>query len=91
MSKRNYKLFLEDILEAIEKIEKYISNMDFEIFKKDDKTVDAVIRNMEIIGEAARNIPDNIKSKYTEVPWREIIDFRNRITHGYFGISLSII
>ena len=91
MSKRNAKLFIQDILEAIEKIENYVAGTDFESFKKDSKTVDAVIRNLEIIGEAARNIPEGMKRKYGDIPWRDLVDFRNRITHEYFGISLTIV
>lgn len=90
MSKRNWKLYIEDILECIEKIERYIGDFQFDEFKNDSKTIDAVVRNLEIIGEASRNIPEEIKNKYSEIPWRDIVDFRNRIAHEYFGISLSI-
>ncbi|MGC9060976.1 MAG: DUF86 domain-containing protein [Thermoplasmata archaeon] len=82
---------MEDIIESIELIESYVENMDFGDFKKDRKTVDAVVRNFEIIGEAARNIPDNIKAKYTDIDWKGMIGLRNRIAHGYFGISITII
>lgn len=91
MSKREWKLYIEDILECIRKIEIYIEDMNFEDFKKDIKTIDAVIRNLEIIGEASNNISNEIKNKYDDVPWRDIVDFRNRITHEYFGISLTIV
>ncbi len=91
MSKREWKLFIEDILECIGKIDKYIDEKDFEAFRSDSKTVDAVIRNLEIIGEAARNIPNDVKDKYSNIPWQDIIDFRNRINHGYFDISLKIV
>ena len=91
MSKREWKLFVEDILESIELIESYISNMNFDNFKNDRKTIDAVVRNLEIIGEAARNISDEIKNKYQNVDWKGMIGLRNRIAHGYFGINLTII
>lgn len=91
MSKREWRLFIEDILESIEKIETYIRNMDFENFKKDDRTIDAVVRNLGVIGEAARNVKIEIKNKYSNVPWQDIIDFRNRITHAYFTLSLPIV
>ena len=91
MSKRDWKLFLEDILESIELIRSYISGMTYEDFKKDRKTIDAVVRNLEIIGEAARNIPDNIKAEHTDIDWKGMIGLRNRIAHGYFGISLGIV
>lgn len=91
MSKREWKLFVEDILESIELIEEYVAKMEFEDFKKDRKTIDAVVRNLEIIGEASKNIPDEIKSSYQEVDWKGIIGLRNRIAHEYFGVSLTIV
>jgi uncharacterized protein with HEPN domain len=80
-----------DILESIELIEGYVVNMDLEDFKKDRKTIDAVVRNFEIIGEGARNIPDEIRNGYQDIDWKGMIGLRNRIAHGYFGISLTII
>jgi len=91
MSKREWKLFVEDILESIELVESYVANMNFDDFKNDRKTIDAVVRNLEIIGEAARNISDEIKNKYQNVDWKGMIGLRNRIAHGYFGINLTII
>lgn len=91
MSKREWKLFIEDILESIELIESYVAGMDFDNFKDDRKTVDAVVRNFEIIGEASRNIPDEIKNKHQDIDWKGMVGLRNRIAHGYFGINLTII
>ncbi|MFH0795569.1 MAG: DUF86 domain-containing protein [Candidatus Omnitrophota bacterium] len=91
MSKREWKLFLEDILESIGLIEGYIENMPFEDFSNDRKTIDAVVRNFEIIGEASKYIPDDLKSKFQDVDWKGIAGFRNRIAHEYFGISLAIV
>jgi len=91
MSKREWKLFIEDILESIRLIKNYVENMDFDDFKKDRKTIDAVVRNFEIIGEASRFIPDEIKRKYENVDWKAIVGLRNRIAHEYFDISLSIV
>mgnify|MGYP001430071181 CR=1 FL=1 len=91
MSKRDWKLFLEDILESIELIEDYIKGMNLDDFRNDRKTIDAVVRNLEIIGEAARNIPDEIKNRYQEIDWRGMIGLRNRIIHEYFGVSTTII
>lgn len=68
-----------------------MAKLDFQRFKKDYKTVDAVVRNFEIIGEASKNLPDDFKSKYSEVPWEEMYRLRNRITHEYFGIDYEII
>jgi uncharacterized protein with HEPN domain len=72
-------------------IESYAASMNFEDFKKDRKTIDAVVRNFEIIGEAARNIPDEIKIKYQNVDWEGMIGLSNRVVDGYFGINLTII
>ena len=91
MSKRDWKLFVEDILESINLIERYVANMDFEDFKNDRKTIDAVVRNFEIIGEASRNIPDDVRNKYKDVDWRGIVGLRNRIAHEYFGVSVAIV
>ncbi|MBU2495045.1 MAG: DUF86 domain-containing protein [Candidatus Omnitrophota bacterium] len=91
MSKREWKLFLEDILESIGLIEEYIDNMPFEDFSNDRKTIDAVVRNFEIIGEAAKYIPDDLKSRFQDVDWKGVAGLRNRIAHEYFGISLAIV
>ncbi len=91
MSKREWKLFIEDILESIRLIKNYVENMGFDDFKNDRKTIDAVIRNFEIIGEASRFIPDEIKEKYENADWKGIVGLRNRIAHEYFDISLSIV
>ncbi len=84
-------MYLEDILLAINRISEYIDGSDFKTFKKDYKTVDAVIRNFEIIGEASRSLASNIKDKYTEVPWSEMYLLRNKVSHEYFGVDYEII
>ncbi len=91
MSKRNWKILIEDILEAINKIEKYVKDMDFEDFAGDSMVVDAVVRNIEIIGEASNRIPDDIKLRLDNIPWKQLKGIRNRIVHEYFGIDISII
>jgi len=91
MSKREWKLFLEDILESMNLIEEYVKGMSFDDFKEDRKTIDAVVRNFEIIGEAAKNIPENVRNNYKDIDWIGIIGLRNRISHEYFGIDFSII
>jgi uncharacterized protein with HEPN domain len=88
---RTYFHFLEDILLSMQRIQEYVSGYDFKKFKQDYKTVDAVMRNLEIIGEAAKNLPDKIKKQYTEVPWEEMYRLRNRVTHEYFGVDYDII
>jgi len=91
MSERNWRLFIEDILESIDLIEAYTANMQLDNFKKDRKTIDAVVRNFEIIGEASNNIPETIRQKYCQIDWKGIVGLRNRIAHEYFGINTSII
>ena len=72
MSERHWRLFVEDIIESIDKIETYVANMQFENFTQDSKTIDAVVRNLEIIGEASNHIPDELKKKYSEIEWRKL-------------------
>ncbi len=88
---RDYILFVEDIIEAIRKIEKYTKDLEFEEFDKNDMTADAVIRNFEIIGEAIGRIPVEIQKKYPEVEWKEAKGFRNILIHDYFGIDLEAV
>jgi uncharacterized protein with HEPN domain len=90
MSKRDAKLLLTDILESVEKIKKYTLGLTYETFIEDSKTLDAVIRNFEIIGEAANRLPDEFKEKYELVDWFRIIGFRNRIVHDYMGVDYKI-
>ncbi|WP_297090706.1 DUF86 domain-containing protein [Thermococcus sp.] len=78
-------------MEAIGRIEEYTSGYTFETFINDKKTVDAVLRNLEIIGEAARNIPDEVRERYPSVPWRRIVGLRNVVIHHYFGVDLSVV
>jgi len=91
MSKRLPKLLLEDILESAEKIMTYTQNLSYDDFIADSKTIDAVIRNFEIIGEASNRLPDEIKESNTEINWFQIRGLRNRIVHHYFGINYKII
>lgn len=84
-------MYLEDIQTAMARISEYIMGCGFTDFKKDYKTVDAVIRNFEIIGEASKNIPVEIKEKYNEVPWDEMYLLRNKVSHDYFGVDYEII
>ena len=91
MSKRSLKLLVEDIWESIEKIERYTEGMNLEIFQNDEKTTDAVVRNLEIIGEAAGRLPEDFTNQHSEIEWVKIIGLRNRIVHEYFGVDLQII
>ena len=88
---RDSKLYLKDILEAIEAIEEFVKDIDFETFKRDDMRSSAVIRKFEIIGEATRNIPDNIKQKYSSIPRKNISGMRDRLIHFYFGIKYELV
>lgn len=91
MSKRDWKLFLMDMLESIKKIESYISGISYEKFLQDEKTKDAIVRNLEIIGEAANQIPREIQEKYSKIPWSQIIGLRHRLIHGYFVVDYDIV
>lgn len=84
-------MYLQDILVAMTRIAEYLEGYDFDQFKKDNKTVDAVIRNFEIIGEASRKIPDHIKENNPDLPWDEMYLLRNKVSHEYFGIDYEII
>lgn len=91
MSKREPSLLVEDIIESANKILAYTENLSFEEFTADSKTIDAVIRNFEIIGEAANRLPEDFKDKHKGIDWHRIRGFRNRIVHHYFGIDYSIV
>ena len=91
MSRRDTQLLIEDILEAANRILTYTRDLSFEDFTADQKTVDAVARNFEIIGEAASRLPEEFKSKHTEINWIRITGLRNRIIHEYFGVDYSLV
>lgn len=91
MSERSYHLYLTDILESGNAILEYTKDMSFETFRNDRKTYSAVIREFEIIGEAVGKLPDDVKQKYRDVEWQDIKDFRNLLTHEYFGVDLEIL
>jgi len=84
-------MYFDDILTAIDRIVEYTQGYDFAGFKRDYRTVDAVIRNFEVIGEAVKNIPPGIKEQNPNVPWNEMYALRNRVSHAYFGIDYEII
>jgi uncharacterized protein with HEPN domain len=91
MSKRDPKLLLLDILGSIEKIKSYTESHTFDTFIEYSKTLDAVIRNFEIIGEAANRLPEDFKDSYEGINWFRIRGFRNRIVHDYMGIDFQIV
>ena len=88
---RDYKVYLEDIIEAIAKIERYVANLTFEEFSREEIVIDATIRNFEIIGEAVKRIPENIKQKYPQVEWKKIAGLRDILIHEYSAIDLEIL
>ena len=91
MSRRDWLLFVADMQEAIEKIASYVDAMTFTDFQSDTRTVDAVVHNLLVIGEAARCLPASIKENHPDIDWIAINGLRNRIAHEYFGLSLSVI
>lgn len=91
MPRRNADQRLHDIVTAIGKIRRYTAGMDQDAFAADEKTVDAVTRNLSVIGEAANHVPDELVSEHPDVPWTEMRGMRNVVIHEYFGVSLAIV
>jgi len=88
---RDFKIFLKEILDAIEAIESFVQDMTLDQFELDDKTSSAVIRKLEIIGEATKNIPAEIRQNYAQVPWKEMAGMRDKLIHFYFGINYNLV
>ena len=91
MQSRSWQFRIDDIVEAINKIERYTNGIDFAAWQNDEKTVDAVIRNLEVIGEASSRLPMEVQEQYEDVPWGMMKGIRNILAHEYFGIDLEII
>ena len=88
---RDASLFLDDILDACRKIRRYTVNVTPDQFRSDEKTVDAVVRNLEVIGEAAKKLPDEFRDQIRDVEWQRIAGLRDILIHEYFGIDVEII
>jgi uncharacterized protein with HEPN domain len=91
LKRRDIRDYLQDILEAITDIENFVANMAYEEFVKDRKTLNAVVRSIEIIGEASKKLPDPLKAKYNGLPWKEITGMRDKLIHAYFGMDTETI
>lgn len=91
MKKRDYQDYLRDILDSINDIENFIRGMNLEEFKRDKKTMYAVVRSIEVIGEATKKIPRALKDKHRDIPWKKMAGMRDRLIHEYFGIDVEIL
>ena len=88
---RLYTLFIKDILEAMRLAQEFVGGMTEEEFLSDEKTKSAVVRQLEIIGEAAKNVPEHLRRKYPDIPWSRMAKMRDRLAHGYFTVNYRIV
>ena len=91
MVERDYRDYLQDIIDSINDIGNFIEGMAFDDFKEDRKTVNAVIRSIEVIGEATKKIPGPVRDKYPSIPWKNMAGMRDKMIHEYFGVDLEIL
>ena len=84
-------MFLEDMIDCMNKIQEYIGDLSYEEFSNKNIVIDAVVRNLEVIGEAAKNVPVDVREKHAQIPWRQMAGLRNILIHEYFGIDLNIV
>ena len=89
--KREVADYVEDIINAMDNAMNFVKDISYEEFIRDDKTAFAVVRALEIIGEAVKNIPDGLRKKYPEIPWNDMAGMRDKLIHEYFGVRLSIV
>jgi len=88
---RDYTIYVKDMVAAIESIEAFIAGMGFEEFARDDKTLSAVLRKLEVLGEASKQVPEEIRAKHSDVPWREMAGMRDKLIHFYFGVDEALV
>jgi len=91
VKKRDYSDYLQDMLTSLDDIESFAGNMSFDAFKGDKKTVYAVVRCIEVLGEAAKKIPRSVRDRYPDMPWEAIVGMRNKLIHEYFGVDIQIL
>jgi len=91
MKRRELGDYVQDIVEALGEVEDFTSGMQFEDFVKDKKTINAVVRSLEVIGEAAKKIPDSLRAEHPGIPWKRMAGMRDKLIHEYFGIDLEIV
>ncbi|MDI6735527.1 MAG: DUF86 domain-containing protein [bacterium] len=91
MKNRDIRDYLQDILDSIREVKEFIENMEFEDFAEDKKSINAVVRSLEVIGEAAKKIPDNLREKYPQIPWKRMAGMRDKLIHEYWGVDLEIV
>lgn len=85
--KRDYRVYIDDIVEAVKKIEKYSKAKTWNTFQKDEMAIDAIVRNFEVIGEATKRVPESIRRKYPDIPWKTMSGMRDKLIHEYFGVN----
>ncbi|MCP5103715.1 MAG: DUF86 domain-containing protein [bacterium] len=88
---RDYLDYIHDILNSMNEVEEFTWDMEYEVFSSDRKTINAVIRSLEVMGEAAAKIPPDIRDKYPDIPWKRMVGMRNKLIHDYFGVDLEIV
>ena len=88
---RNISLYIKDILENMRDAREFIRGMSYEQFAADKRTVNAVLRSIEIIGEATKNVPEDVRARYPQIPWREMAGMRDKVIHFYFGVDKEIV